>query len=218
MPPSNYRVQKILRTLAEMFPTKIKTELQHETTFQLLVATILSAQCTDRQVNATTPALFQKFPTAHHFAEASPKIVEKLIHSTGFFRNKARNIIRCSQQLVSKYDGQVPNTLEELVQLPGVGRKTANVVLGAAFDIPGMVVDTHVKRISKLLGWTNSTDVLKIEQELMKIVPKKHWNKFSLKLIFLGRSHCPARHPRCPTCPLQKWCEHGKIVKKQSKE
>ncbi len=199
------RTDKIRKILRNIYPG-VKTPLRHHTPFQLLVATILSAQCTDMQVNRVTKVLFKDFKTPVEFAKVPQKTLEKYIHSTGFYRNKARNIRRCSQTILNAHNGRVPRTLEELVKLPGVGRKTANVVLGAAFNTPGMVVDTHVARISQRLGLTTHTDAVKIEFDLMRIVPEKAWNDFSLQLIFFGRETCTARNPKCPACPLVKLC------------
>ena len=199
------RADKIRSVLRKIYP-EVKTQLLHRNAFQLLVATILSAQCTDKQVNQVTPVLFKHFKTPAEFAAAPLKSIEKLIRPTGFFRNKAKSIKNCSKALLAKHDGKVPETLNELVKLPGVGRKTANVVLGAAFGIAGVVVDTHVARISARLGLTENKDPVKIEFDLMKIVPKRAWNDFSLQLIFFGRETCTARKPRCPACPLNNLC------------
>ena len=207
------RALKIQRILEKTYP-EVKTQLRHANPFQLLVATILSAQCTDKQVNGVTKELFKKLRTPYDFANASYETIENLIRPTGYFRNKAKNIKNCSKRLLGKYDGQVPRTLNELVKLPGVGRKTANVVLGSAFNIPGMVVDTHVARISKRLGLTESHNPVKIEYDLMEIIPRKNWNVFSLQLIYFGRAICTARKPLCPTCPLYDLCDFpDKILK-----
>ena len=207
------RALKIQRILKKTYP-EVKTQLRHANPFQLLVATILSAQCTDKQVNGVTKELFKKLRTPHDFANASYETIENLIRPTGYFRNKAKNIKNCSKRLLGKYDGQVPRTLNELVKLPGVGRKTANVVLGSAFNIPGMVVDTHVARISKRLGLTESHNPVKIEYDLMEIIPRKNWNVFSLQLIYFGRAICKSRKPLCPTCPLYDLCDFpDKILK-----
>ena len=207
------RALKIQRILKKTYP-EVKTQLRHANPFQLLVATILSAQCTDKQVNGVTKELFKKLRTPYDFANASYETIENLIRPTGYFRNKAKNIKNCSKRLLGKYDGQVPRTLNELVKLPGVGRKTANVVLGSAFNIPGMVVDTHVARISKRLGLTESHNPVKIEYDLMEIIPRKNWNVFSLQLIYFGRAICTARKPLCPTCPLYDLCDFpDKILK-----
>jgi endonuclease-3 len=207
------RVVKIQRMLKKTYP-EVKTQLRHANPFQLLVATILSAQCTDKQVNGVTKELFKKLRTPHDFASVSNEALEALIRPTGYFRNKAKNIKNCSKSLLEKYDGQVPQTLDELVKLPGVGRKTANVVLGSAFNIDGIVVDTHVARISKRLGLTKSNNPVKIEYDLMEIIPKKNWNVFSLQLIYFGRAICKARKPLCPTCPIYDLCDFpDKILK-----
>ena len=200
--PRADRIRKILR---KIYP-EVKTQLLHQNPFQLLVATILSAQCTDKQVNQVTPVLFKRLKTPADFAAAPLKSIENLIRPTGFFHNKAKNIKNCSKALLDRHSGQVPQTLDKLVKLPGVGRKTANVVLGAAFGICGVVVDTHVARISARLGLTENKDPVKIEFDLMKIIPKREWNDFSLQLIFFGRETCTARKPKCPTCPLDKLC------------
>jgi endonuclease-3 len=199
------RTDKIRKILRSLYP-EVKTQLFYRNAFELLVATILSAQCTDKQVNRVTAVLFKKFNTPRNFTEASLKQIETLIHSTGFYRNKAKNIKNCSTVLLNHYSGRVPGTLEELVKLPGVGRKTANVVLGAAFGIPGVVVDTHVGRISQRLGLTENSDPVKIEFDLMKILPKNDWSDFTLRLIYFGREYCTARKPKCPGCPLIKLC------------
>jgi endonuclease-3 len=199
------RAARILRILEDRYPV-VETPLFHETPFQLLVATILSAQCTDNQVNKVTRVMYRHLKTPEDFARARITTIEKYIRSTGFFHNKARNIKGCSKTVLERHDGQIPRTLEELVKLPGVGRKTANVVLGAVFDIPGMVVDTHVGRISQRLGLTTHKDPVKIEFDLMAVIPENEWNEFSLRLIFFGREICSARKPKCPECPLFKLC------------
>jgi endonuclease III len=200
------RALKIQQILKKTYP-EVKTQLHHANPFQLLVSTMLSAQCTDKQVNQVTKVLFQRLKTPQDFARASNETIEALIRPTGYFRNKAKNIKNCSKQLLEKYNGRVPQTLDQLVDLPGVGRKTANVVLGCAFNIPGMVVDTHVARISKRLGFSGSDNPVKIEYDLMEIIPKGNWNDFSLQLIYFGRAICTARKPKCPTCPLDDLCE-----------
>lgn len=204
---TRYRIDKIRKILRMTYP-HVKTQLTHKNPFELLIATILSAQCTDRQVNAATPGLFKRFATPGELAAAPVREIERLIHSTGFYHNKARNIKRCSQALVEEHGGRVPDTLETLVTLPGVGRKTANVVLGAAFNTPGMVVDTHVARISGRLGFTVNTDAVKIEFDLMDVIPRRSWNDFSLHLIYFGREYCVARKPKCPVCPLRADCAY----------
>lgn len=200
------RIGKICKILKTTFPN-VKTQLRYRNPFELLVATILSAQCTDKQVNSVTKDLFNKLKNPYDFAQASSETIEKLIRPTGYFRNKAKNIRKCSVSLIKKYKSEVPQTLDELVKLPGVGRKTANVILGAAFGIPGIVVDTHVARISRRLRLTENHDPVKIEFDLMKIIPKNEWNGFCLQLIYFGRSICKARKPGCSTCPLYDLCD-----------
>jgi endonuclease III len=199
------RSDKIHKILRERYP-EVKTPLRYETPFQLLVATILSAQCTDKQVNRVTGELFKHLKTPSDFAAAPLKTIEHLIRPTGFFHNKAKNIKNCSRTLLADHKGMVPDTLEELINLPGVGRKTANVILGAVYETPGIVVDTHVGRIAQRLGLTDNKDPVKIEFDLMKIIPKREWRDFSLRLIFFGREVCTACKPRCPTCPLNSLC------------
>jgi endonuclease-3 len=199
------RADRIRRILKERYPEAV-TPLIHETPFQLLVATILSAQCTDNQVNKVTRELYRHLQTPEDFARAQIRTIEKYIRSTGFYRNKAKNIKSCSKMILENHAGQVPRTLEELVQLPGVGRKTANVVLGAVFDTPGIVVDTHVGRISRRLGLTTHQDPVKVEFDLMPLIPRGDWSDFSLRLVFFGREICSARKPKCPICPLYRLC------------
>ena len=183
--------------------------LEHASPEQLLFATILSAQCTDVMVNKVTKVLFAHYPNPETLAKAAVVDIERIVKPTGFYKNKARNLVACAQKLVSSHGGLVPRTLSELVVLPGVGRKTANVVLGNSFGIPGMVVDTHVKRISNLLGLTTATDPEKIEQDLMRLVPESDWVMFSHWLIQHGREICIARRPQCTRCPLRDLCAFG---------
>jgi endonuclease-3 len=190
------RADKIRKILRLIYP-EVKPQLFYETPFQLLVATILSGQCTDKQVNRVTKELFQSLKTPRDFARAPVRTLESLIRPTGFYHNKAKHIKSCGRVIWKKYDDQMPQSLEEMIKLPGVGRKTANVVLGAAFGIPGVVVDTHVARISGRLELTENKDPVKIESDLMKIIPKGAWNSFSLQLIFFGRETCTA--PACKT-------------------
>ena len=201
------RSDKIRKILRMTFPN-VKTRLKYKNPFELLVATMLSAQCTDKQVNSVTKELFKNLKTPYDFANASNKTIEELIRSTGFFRNKAKNIKNSSRILIEKYKGNVPDSLDELIKLPGIGRKTANVVLGSAFGISGIAVDTHVARISKRLGLTENIDPVKIEFDLMKIIPQKAWSDFSLQLIYFGRAVCKARKPSCKVCPLNDLCLH----------
>jgi len=213
MPRIDPKVDTICRTLRRTYPD-VKTQLRHRNPFELLIATILSAQCTDRQVNQVTPKLFEELPAPADFAASKISRIEALIYSTGFYRNKARHAHDCSKMLLERFSGRVPNTMDELLSLPGVGRKTANVVLGAAYGIPTIVVDTHVMRISQRLGLTRNKDPVKIEFDLMEIIPRKRWHDFGLQLISFGRQICTARKPDCPACPLRclccYWDESGK--------
>ena len=195
------RAGKVRKRLRLTYP-EVTTQLHYRTSFELLVATILSAQCTDKQVNSVTRGLFKKFNAPKDFTKIPLESLEQLVRATGFFRNKAKNIKACAQALVEKYHGKVPETLEELVLLPGVGRKTANLVLGAAFGIPGIVVDTHVIRISKRLGFTESKDPAKIERDLMKIIPKMAWSDFSLHLVYFGREFLHCQKTQMQKCVL----------------
>lgn len=201
------RAAAVLGVLNARYP-EAKTPLSHCSAFELLVATILSAQCTDNQVNRVTPRLFRHCPTPLDFARAPQVEIEALIRPTGFYRNKARHIKACCEALLERHGGQVPRSIDELIALPGVGRKTANVVLGAAFDTPGIVVDTHVARVSGRLGLTRHRDPKKIEIDLMRLVPRKEWSGFSLRLVFFGREICGARKPKCPACPLRTLCPY----------
>lgn len=203
------RTLKIIRTLKKAYP-EAKCALEHKNPLELLISTILSAQCTDKRVNLVTKDLFRKYRTAEDYAGASQHEFEQDIRSTGFYRNKARSIIACCRDIVEKHRSRVPRTMEELIQLAGIGRKTANVVLGNAFDTPGLVVDTHVTRISRLLGLTRQKDAVKIEFDLMPIVPKKEWTMFSHLLITHGRRCCIARRPDCPHCPVRQYCPSRK--------
>ncbi len=200
------RVSAILTKLDEAYP-HATCALKHENPFQLLVATILSAQCTDTRVNMVTPELFRKYPDAKHLAYANPAELQQEIRTTGFFRNKTKSLIGASKKLVEEFGGEVPRTMEELLTLPGVARKTANVVLGTGYGIAsGVVVDTHVQRVTKRLDLTKNTDPKKIEQDLMKVIPQKRWILFSHQIIWHGRRVCQARKPRCIECNLEKLC------------
>jgi len=206
LPEKRRRAQKILRRLRKEFPAS-ETALTHTDPFQLLIATILSAQCTDERVNMVTPGLFARYPDAAAFALAQPKALEAEIRSTGFFRMKAKNIMQCSTALVDRHHGVVPSTLEELVRLPGVGRKTANVVMAHAFGkAAGVVVDTHVHRISQRLGLSDQRTPEKIEQDLMKVFPQADWIDVGSILIFHGRKTCKALRPDCAECSLAELC------------
>ena len=203
--PLRARAGRIVRKLAQMYPNA-HCALHYANPLQLLIATMLSAQCTDERVNRVTPALFARYPNAHTFAEADQDELEKMIQSTGFFRNKAKNIIACCRQLQELHGGEVPRTMEELVPLPGVGRKTANVLLGNAFDVPGIPVDTHVGRLSQRMGLSEYTDPVKIERDLMALIPRKQWTMFAHRMIFHGRQVCHARKPLCSKCQLAALC------------
>lgn len=200
------RAERICDVLAKAFPDA-SCSLDFGSPFELLVATILSAQCTDRRVNVVTGPLFRRWPTPARLAAAPRASLEEVIRSTGFFRAKAKSILGCCQALVERHGGEVPRSLDELVKLPGVGRKTANVVLGSAFGTAsGVVVDTHVGRIARRLGLTRHTDAVRAERDLVTCLPQDHWIAFSHRLIELGRSICTARKPRCEACPLERLC------------
>jgi endonuclease-3 len=200
------RASEFLRILRATYPDA-HCELNHQGAFQLLVATILSAQCTDVRVNMVTPALFKKYPDAKALSSAKQEDVEELIRSTGFFRNKAKNLIAAAKSLVREHESEVPRDLETLTHLPGVGRKTANVVLGNAYGIEaGIVVDTHVGRLSQRLGLTKQKDPVKIEKDLIKVIPQDAWTLWSHLLIWHGRRRCSARKPDCPSCELRTLC------------
>jgi len=201
------RLQKIFSALDELFP-QAQCALRHENAFQLLVATILSAQCTDKRVNKVTPGLFEENPTPPDFAALPQPVLEEEIRSTGFFRNKAKNIIGMAKKLVTDYGGRVPRTMEEMLTLPGVARKTANVVLGTAYGIPtGVVVDTHVFRIAHRLKLSHQKTPEKVEQDLIKLVPQERWISFGHQVIWFGRKICQARKPLCAECPLDSICD-----------
>lgn len=199
------RARRINRALGVAYPDA-RCELEYSTPLELLVATILSAQCTDARVNQVTPRLFERYPDARTLAAAKQADVENLIMSTGFFRTKATNIIRMAQTLVTSHDGDVPRRLDDLVVLPGVGRKTANVVLGNAFGIPGITVDTHVGRLARRLRFTTHDDPVKVERDLMELFPKSDWTMLCHRLIFHGRRVCHARTPACGACPIAQAC------------
>ncbi len=200
------RVAEILRRLDKMYPNAT-CALHHDGPWQLLVATILSAQCTDKRVNEVTPGLFAKYPTPADFAAVRPEVLAQDIRSTGFFNNKAKSIVGAAQRVISAFGGQVPRTIEEMLTIPGAARKTANVVLGTAYGIAsGVVVDTHVQRLSHRLDLSKQNDPVKIEQDLMKIIPKERWILFSHQLILHGRALCVARGPKCAECDLNNIC------------
>ena len=196
---------EIIKILKDYYPDA-KCSLDFETPFQMVVATILSAQCTDERVNKTTPSIFSKYSTPEDFANLDIKKLEDLIHPCGFYKNKAKNIKACSQKLIDEFNGIVPQTYEELMSLPGVGRKTANVVMLEAFGIAkGIAVDTHAKRISNLIGFSKESDPIKIEQDLLNIIPETYLKDVNHLLIWHGRNICVARNPKCDICPIKKW-------------
>ena len=204
------RIKKILTILDSKYGTEVRTYLDHNSAWQLLIATILSAQCTDARVNIVTKDLFKKYRSVKAFADADLEELEQDIHSTGFYHNKAKNIIACCRILHEKYKDEVPDGIDELTKLPGVGRKTANVIRGNIYNEPSIVVDTHVGRISRKLGLTKETDPLKVEYDLMDKIPKDHWILWNLHLITLGRSICTARKPDCAHCFLKELCPEAK--------
>ncbi len=200
------RTAEIIRILNETYPNAV-CALHHRNAWELLVATILSAQCTDVRVNLVTPGLFEKYPTIQDFAAARQEVLANDIRSTGFFNNKAKSVIGAAKKILKDFNGEVPRTLEELVTVPGAARKTANVVLGTSFGIAsGIVVDTHVQRISNRLALTKNSDPVKIEQDLIKIISREHWIQFSHQVIHFGRGICIARKPKCAECPLYSLC------------
>ncbi len=201
------RVKEIIKTLSKEIPDS-RIALNFSTPLELLIATILSAQCTDVKVNQVTGDLFKKYRSAKDYASADLKELEEEIRPTGFYRNKAKSIQKCCQELVSRFGGDVPKNLEALVTLPGVGRKTANVILGNAYGIPGIAVDTHVRRVSRRIGLTENDDPVKIEFDLMEIVPEEEWTHFSNLLIWHGRRTCMAKKPLCEQCSIHKGCEY----------
>ncbi len=200
------RTKEILKRLDEAYGTEYICYLNHNTPWQLLIAVMLSAQCTDARVNIVTKDLFVKYDTLEKFAEADLEELEEDIRSTGFYHNKAKNIIACTRALLEKHNGEVPRSLEELTALAGVGRKTANVIRGNVYHDPSIVVDTHVKRISKRLGFTENDDSTKVEMDLMKVLPKDHWILYNIQIITFGRQICSARSPKCAECFLSDIC------------
>ena len=205
------KAENILSILKKVLPNA-KIALNHSNPLELLVSTILSAQCTDERVNKTTPALFKRFKTANDYASADPKELEDAIKSINFFRNKAKSIRECCRKIVGEFNGKIPCTIEELTSLPGVGRKTANIVLANAFGIPALAVDTHVKRVSQRLGLTKNQDPDKIEDDLCKIISKRLWTDTTTLLILHGRKTCKAKNPLCPECPIKGLCEYYKEI------
>ena len=205
MPEKKVRAKVIYRQLSKNYPN-VRCELDHKNAFQLLVATVLSAQCTDKRVNQITPALFKKYPNPQKMAKADLRDIQKLVKSTGFFRAKAKNIKGLSNIIVEHFDGNVPSNLEDLITLPGVGRKTANVVLGHAFGIPGITVDTHFGRLSRRFGWSKQNNPVKVEFEVGELIPEKEWTNLSQRMIWHGRRVCHSRKPACGACALAKLC------------
>lgn len=203
------RVAEVLKRLDTQYGTEYRCYLDHENPWQLLVATILSAQCTDARVNIVTKDLFVKYPTVEAFVNADQKELEQDIHATGFYHNKAKNIIACARRVLTEFGGEVPSSLEDLTSLAGVGRKTANVIRGNIYNEPSIVVDTHVKRISNKLGFTKEQDPEKIEFELMEVLPRDHWILYNIHIITLGRTICTARSPKCTECFLADVCKAG---------
>lgn len=201
------RTKEILNILDEMYGKEVVCYLDHESPWQLLIAVILSAQCTDARVNIVTKELFKRYPTPETLMMASLNEVQEIIHSIGFYHNKAKNIIACSRKIVDEFGGEVPKTIEELTSLPGVGRKTANVIRGNIYNDPSIVVDTHVKRISRKLGLTKESEPEKVEKDLMKELPKEHWIRYNTQVITLGRTICKARNAACEICPLNVVCK-----------
>ena len=201
------KVKKVSKLLFETYPEAI-CSLDYQEPLQLLIATILAAQCTDLRVNIVTKGLFEKYKTVYDFASANPEELEQDIKSTGFYRNKAKNIIACCQKLIKEHGGMVPDNMDDLVTLPGVGRKTANVILSNIYGIPGVIVDTHCIRLSNRIGLTENEDPVKIEKDLMEIIPRRDWSKFSNNLVYHGRAICDARKPKCDICPISKECNY----------
>jgi endonuclease III len=209
------QIGPILQLLEEHYPNATCT-LDFTNPLELLVATVLSAQCTDVRVNQVTPVLFKQYSNATDYAKAPVEDLEQAIYTTGFYRQKAKSLKAICQTLVEKFGGQVPASLDDLVKLPGIGRKTANVILGNAFNIPGIVVDTHIGRVSQRLGLTRQKDPVKIEFDLMPLVPKERWVKFSHQMIWHGRQICTAKKPDCPRCPLLPYCDYGQKTTSQA--
>ena len=199
------RAKVIYRQLSKNYPN-VRCELDYKNAFQLLVATVLSAQCTDKRVNQTTPALFKKYPNPQKMAKADLRDIQRLVMSTGFFRAKAKNIKGLSNKIIEEFDGKVPSNLEDLITLPGVGRKTANVVLGHAFGIPGITVDTHFGRLSRRFGWSKQNNPVRVEFEVGELIPEKEWTNLSQRMIWHGRRVCHSRKPACGACALAKLC------------
>ncbi len=212
------RTKEIIALLDQVYSTEYKCYLEHQNAWQLLIATMLSAQCTDARVNIVTKELFQKYTSVQAFADAKLSELEQDIKSTGFYHNKAKNIISCCKELLTSFQGEVPDTIEELTSLAGVGRKTANVILGNIYHKPSIVVDTHVLRISKKLGFTKETNPEKVEFDLMKVLPKEHWILYNIQIITFGRQICTARSPKCEDCFLTNYCNACELEKRKNKK
>lgn len=208
------RVLEIIKIFDELY-TDADCSLEYRGPLQLLLATQLAAQCTDARVNIVTKTLFKKYKDVYDFANADLHELEQDIKPTGFYHNKAKNIINCCKMLIEKYNGKVPANMDDLLQLPGVGRKTANLVLGDIFKIPGIVVDTHAKRLSNRMGFTESEDPTKVEFDLMKVVPKESWNKFCHQLVYHGRAVCSARKANCGECKVRPFCDYGRAQREE---
>ncbi|MGA0863260.1 MAG: endonuclease III [Ilumatobacteraceae bacterium] len=204
------RAKEVMARLAVLYPGA-ECELTHSNPYELLAATILSAQCTDARVNMVTPALFARYPTPHDLADANPSDVEEIVRSTGFYASKAKNLIGMARRVVDVYGGEIPRELDDLVTLPGVGRKTGNVLRSVVFDLPGLAVDTHVGRLSRRLGLTTEDDPVKVEKVLNGFLPPAEWGRFSLRLILHGRRVCDARKPRCDVCELEDICPSSQL-------
>jgi endonuclease-3 len=207
------RAKEVASRLAQLYPGA-ECELTHSNPYELLAATILSAQCTDVRVNMVTPALFAKYPTPQDLADAHPVDVEQIVRSTGFYQSKAKNLIGMARAVMERFDGEIPHELEDLVTLPGVGRKTGNVLRSVVFDLPGLAVDTHVGRLSRRLGLTTEDDPVKVEKVLNAFLPPPEWGRFSLRLILHGRRVCDARKPRCDICELEDICPSSSLPTK----
>lgn len=204
-------IDLVLKTLKELYPDA-HCELNHKNAYELLVATQLSAQCTDERVNKVTPLFFEKWPDAKSLSEAKTEDVEQVVHSTGFFRNKAHNLVSAAKILVEKHSGEVPNNMDSLVEIPGVARKTANVVLGTFYKVQeGVVVDTHVYRVTKRLGWHQEKSATNVEPILMELIHKDEWSNFGHRMVLFGRYHCKAKNPACKECPLLSICKEAEI-------
>ncbi|RCX12971.1 DNA-(apurinic or apyrimidinic site) lyase /endonuclease III [Anaerobacterium chartisolvens] len=208
----NERIDNIIKEF-DLLYNDAQCSLEYKDPLQLLISTQLAAQCTDARVNMVTETLFQKYKNVFDFAGADIEELEQDIRSTGFYRNKARNIINCCRMLIEKYDGRVPGNMDDLLKLPGVGRKTANLVLGDIFGIPGIVVDTHAKRLANRIGLTQNSDPEKIEYDLMDIIPREYWSKFCHQLVYHGRAVCVARKPQCGICTIKSYCDYYKTLK-----